>query len=72
MLLNLKKKSNLSIREIAGILGINRGIVSRVKACRPLSQQVIFTKKEGFLKGFIVYIRRPDEKADIPHHSNRR
>jgi len=31
MILNLKKKSNLSIREIAEILGINRGIVLRIK-----------------------------------------
>ena len=31
LILNLKKKSNLSIREIAEILGINRGIVSRIK-----------------------------------------
>jgi hypothetical protein len=31
LILNLKKESNLSIREIAEILGINRGIVSRVK-----------------------------------------
>ena len=31
LLLNLKKKSNLSIREIAEILGINRGIVSRIR-----------------------------------------
>jgi REP element-mobilizing transposase RayT len=31
LILNLKKKSNLSIREIAEILGINRGIVLRIK-----------------------------------------
>jgi len=31
LILNLKKKSNLSIREIAKILGINRGIVERIK-----------------------------------------
>jgi len=31
LILNLKKKSNLSIREIAEILGINRGIVSGIK-----------------------------------------
>ncbi len=31
LILNLKRKSNLSIREIAEILGINRGIVSRIK-----------------------------------------
>ena len=31
LILNLKKKSNLSIREIAEILGINRGIVSRIR-----------------------------------------
>ena len=31
LILNLKKKSNLSIREIAEILGINRGMVSRIK-----------------------------------------
>ena len=31
LILNLKKKSNLSIREIAEILSINRGIVSRIK-----------------------------------------
>ena len=29
LILNLKKESNLSIREIAEILGINRDIVSR-------------------------------------------
>jgi len=31
LILNLKKKPNLSIREIAEILGINRGKVSRIK-----------------------------------------
>jgi len=31
LILSLKKKSNLSIREIAEILGINRSIVSRIK-----------------------------------------
>jgi hypothetical protein len=34
LILNLKKKSNLFIREgaeILGIIGINRGIVSRIK-----------------------------------------
>lgn len=31
LILNIKGKSNLSIREIAEILGINRGIVSRIK-----------------------------------------
>jgi hypothetical protein len=31
LILNLKKKSNLSIREIVEILGINRGIVLRIK-----------------------------------------
>jgi DNA-directed RNA polymerase specialized sigma subunit len=31
LILNLKKKSNLSIREIAEVLGINRGIVLRIK-----------------------------------------
>jgi len=30
-ILNLKKKSNLSIREITDILGINRGIISSIK-----------------------------------------
>jgi len=30
-MLNLKKKSGLSIREIAEILGINRGMVAKVK-----------------------------------------
>lgn len=34
LILNLKKKSNLSIREIAKILGINRGMVSRIKCDR--------------------------------------
>jgi len=31
LILSLKRKSNLSIREIAEILGINRGMVSRIK-----------------------------------------
>jgi hypothetical protein len=31
LILNIKGKSNLSIREIAEILGINRGVVSRIK-----------------------------------------
>jgi len=31
LILNLKKKSNLSISEIAEILTINRGMVSRIK-----------------------------------------
>ena len=31
LIVNLKKKSNLSIREIAEILGINRGIILRNK-----------------------------------------
>lgn len=34
LILNLKKKSNLSVREIAEILGINRGIVLRIKVCQ--------------------------------------
>jgi len=31
LILNLKRKSNLSIREITKILGINRSIVSSIK-----------------------------------------
>ncbi|GAJ22913.1 unnamed protein product [marine sediment metagenome] len=31
LILNLKKKSNLSIMEIVEILGIDRGIVSRAR-----------------------------------------
>ena len=34
LILNLKKKSNFSIREIAKILGLNRGIVERIKVCQ--------------------------------------
>ena len=34
LILNLKRKSNLSVREIAEILGINRGIVLRIKVCQ--------------------------------------
>ncbi len=31
LILNIKGKSNLSIREIAEILAINRGVISRIK-----------------------------------------
>jgi hypothetical protein len=35
LILNLKKKSNLSIRETAKILGVNpRGIIARIKVCQ--------------------------------------